>query len=409
MADAQSQADRAYDQVVEWLQHFEELEDPRQAGKVAYPLDEMLLQCLLAVIAGAESWVEIAAFGKRKLDFLRRFAAFAEGTPSHDQFGNLFAALNAEAFQGCFIAWVASLTKLGPEIVAIDGKTLRRSYQEGGAKAPIHMISAFSSRQRMVLGQRKVADKSNEITAIPELLDLLTVKGAIVTIDAMGCQKEIAAKIIDKGADYLLALKGNQGSLRDDVELFFTDQKERGFADAAMSRHQTLEKSHGRIETRSYSAIDATGWLTKRHGFADLKSIVMVESIREIIGGKTERETRYYISSLGRRRCAPGRRHPQPLGRRKPSLGDGHGVPRRRMPHPARQRPRQLRDHQAHRQQPDARQSRQELHARQTSPRRLGRQLPRKHRHRSGVKSFMRFPCIRVRIQIEKRPVHCVT
>ena len=298
MADAQTQVDRAYDQVVEWLEHFEDLDDPRQSGKVAYPLDEMLLQCLLAVIAGAESWVEIAAFGKKKLDFLRRFAPFAEGTPSHDQFGNLFAALDTEAFQACFIAWVASLTKLGPEIIAIDGKTLRRSYQDGGAKAPIHMISAFSSRQRMVLGQRKVADKSNEITAIPELLDLLTIKGAIVTIDAMGCQKEIAAKIIDKGADYVLALKGNQGTLRNDVELFFTEQKERGFADAAMSRHETLEKSHGRIETRTYSAVDATGWLTKRHGFVGLKSIVMVESIREIINGKTEQETRYYISSL---------------------------------------------------------------------------------------------------------------
>ena len=299
MADAQSQADRAYDQVVEWLQHFEELDDPRQSAKVAYPLDEMLLQCLLAVLAGAESWVEIAAFGKRKLDFLRRFAPFEEGTPSHDQLGNLFAALDAEAFQSCFIAWVASLSKLGSDIVAIDGKTLRRSYQEGGAKAPIHMISAFSTRQRMVLGQRKVADKSNEITAIPELLDLLTVTGAVVTIDAMGCQKEIAAKIVGKGADYILALKGNQGSLRDDVDEFFIEQKERGFADAAMSRHQTLEKSHGRIETRTYSAIDATSWLTKRHGFADLKSIVMVESIREFVGGKIERETRYYISSLG--------------------------------------------------------------------------------------------------------------
>jgi predicted transposase YbfD/YdcC len=297
MANVLSQADRVYDQVVGWLEHFEELDDPRQAGKVAYPLNEMLLQCLLAVIAGAEGWVEVAAYGKRKLEFLQRFAAFAEGTPSHDQFGNLFAALDAEAFQGCFIAWVASVTKLGPDIVAIDGKTLRRSYQEGGAKAPIHMISAFSSHQRMVLGQRKVADKSNEITAIPELLDLLTIKGAIVTIDAMGCQKEIAAKIIDKGADYLLALKGNQGSLRDDVELFFTEQKER-FADAAMSRHETLEKSHGRIETRTYSAVSATGWLSQRHGFADLKSIVMVESIREIVGGKTEQETRYYISSL---------------------------------------------------------------------------------------------------------------
>lgn len=298
MADALSQADRAFDQVVEWLQHFEDLEDPRQAGKVAYPLEEMLLQCLLAVVAGAESWVEVAAFGKKKLDVLKRFAVFAEGTPSHDQFGNLFAALDAEAFQGCFIAWVASLSKHGLDIVAIDGKTLRRSYQEGGAKAPIHMISAFSSRQRMVLGQRKVADKSNEITAIPELLDLLVIKGAIVTIDAMGCQTEIAAKIIDKGADYLLALKGNQGSLRDDVELFFTEQKERGFADAAMSRHQTLEKSHGRIETRTYSAISAVGWLAKRHKFSNLRSVIMVESVREIIGGKTEQETRYYISSL---------------------------------------------------------------------------------------------------------------
>ncbi len=232
-----------------------------------------------------------------KLDFLRRYAAFAEGTPGHDQFGNLFAALDAEACQGCFIAWVASVTKHGADIVAIDGKTLRRSYQVGGARAPIHMISAFSNRQRMVLGQRKVADKSSEITAIPELLDLLTVKGAVVTIDAMGYQREIAAKIIEKGADYVLALKGNQGSLRDDVEVFFTEQKERRFADAAMSRYQTLEKSHGRIETRTYSAVPATGWLAKRHSFADLKSIVMVESILEIINGKTERETRYYISS----------------------------------------------------------------------------------------------------------------
>lgn len=298
MADARPQADRAYDQVVEWLEHFEDLEDPRQSGKVAYPLVEMLLQCLLAVLAGADSWVEVALFGKRKLDFLRRFAAFEQGTPSHDQFGNLFAALDAEAFQGCFIAWVASLAKLGPDIVAIDGKTLRRSYQEGGAKAPIHMISAFSSSQRLVLGQRKVADKSNEITAIPELLDLLTVKGAIVTIDAMGCQKEIAAKIVEKGADYVLALKGNQGTLSADVELFFTEQKACNFKDAKVSRHETLEKSHGRIETRSFTSIDGIDWLKERHDWVGLESIVMVESVREIIGGKTQSERRFYISSL---------------------------------------------------------------------------------------------------------------
>lgn len=298
MADAQAQVERAYDQVVGWLEHFEDLDDPRQSGKVAYPLNEMLLQCLLAVLAGADGWVEVALFGKRKLDFLRRFAAFEHGTPSHDQFGNLFSALDAEAFQGCFIAWVASLTKLGQDIVAIDGKTLRRSYQEGGSKAPIHMISAFSSRQRLVLGQRKVADKSNEITAIPELLDLLTVKGAIVTIDAMGCQKEIAKKIVEKEADYVLALKGNQGTLKTDVELFFTEQKACKFKDTVISRHETLEKSHGRIETRTFTSIDAIDWLKTRHDWVGLKSIVMVESIREIIGGKTESETRYYISSL---------------------------------------------------------------------------------------------------------------
>lgn len=294
---AQTQAERAFDQVVDWLEHFEDMDDPRQPGKVWYPLDEVLLLCLVAVLAGAESWVEIAAFGKKKIDFLRRFRPFAKGTPSHDQLGDLFAALDAEQFQACFIDWTRAATGVKGDIVAIDGKTLRRSYQQGGAKAPIHMISAWSSRQRIVLGQTKVAEKSNEITAIPQLLDLLTIKGATVTIDAMGCQKEIAAKIIDKQADYVLALKGNQGTLRDDVEVFFAEQKERGFADAAMSRHETLEKSHGRIETRTYSAIDATGWLTGRHAWAGLKSIVMVESTREFVGGKTERETRYYISS----------------------------------------------------------------------------------------------------------------
>ena len=179
MADTSTQVDRAYDHVVDWLEHFEPLEDARHSGKVAYPVSEMLLQCLLAVLAGADSWVEVALFGKRKLDFLHRFAAFEAGTPSHDQFDNLFSARDAEGFQKCFIAWVSALAKLGPDIVAIDGETLRRSYQEGGVKAPVHMISAFSSSQRLVLGQRKVADRSNEITAIPELLDLLTIKGAI--------------------------------------------------------------------------------------------------------------------------------------------------------------------------------------------------------------------------------------
>jgi predicted transposase YbfD/YdcC len=299
MMQAETQAERAFDQVVGWLEHFESLEDPRQAGKVWYRLDEVLLLCLVAVLAAAESWVEIAEFGKKKLELLRRFRPFENGTPSHDQLGDLFAALDAKQFQACFIAWVGSLSKVGPDLVAIDGKTLRRAYQEGGAKAPIHMISAWSSRQRLVLGQAKVAEKSNEITAIPDLLKLLTLKGAIVTIDAMGCQKEIAATIVDKEADYVLALKGNQGTLSADVELFFVEQKACNFKDTAISRHRTLEKSHGRIETRTYTAVGDIAWLTKSHpGWKGLKSIVMVESVRESVGGKTEHETRFYISSL---------------------------------------------------------------------------------------------------------------
>ena len=214
MAGKVGTIDEAYDQIVEFLEHFDSLEDPRQRAKVLYPLEEILLLCLLGVLAGCESWVEIARFGEKKLALLRRFRPFKDGTPSHDQLGDIFAALDAEAFQRCFISWVASLTKIGADIIAIDGKTLRRSYQEGGAKAPIHMIAAWSARQNLVLGQKKVADKSNEITAIPELLDLITVKGATITIDAMGCQRAIAKKIKDREADYVLALKGAQVARR---------------------------------------------------------------------------------------------------------------------------------------------------------------------------------------------------
>ncbi len=234
------------------------------------------------------------------MTFLRRFRPFTDGTPSHDQLGDIFAAIDAEQFQHCFIAWAASLTGRGADIVAIDGKTLRRSYQEGGAKAPIHMISAWSTRQNLVLGQAKVADKSNEIVAIPKLLDLLTTNGATVTIDAMGCQRNIAAKIIDKDADYILALKGNRGSLHDDTKLFFIEQIACGFAATVVSHHQTVEKSHGRIETRTTTATNEIAWLKERHHWPGLGSIVMVETVREIgiqPGAKVERETRFYIAS----------------------------------------------------------------------------------------------------------------
>jgi predicted transposase YbfD/YdcC len=287
----------ALGETIVFLDHFRSLPDPRQRGKVIYPLDEVLLLCLLAVLAGAESFVEIARFGTQKLALLRRFRAFADGTPSHDQLGDIFATLDAEKFQHCFVAWVASLTGAPAGVIAIDGKTVRRSYQEKGRKAAIHMVSAFAARQRLVLGQVKVAEKSNEIVAIPKLLDMLAIDGAIVTIDAMGCQRAIARKIIDKRADYVLALKDNQGTLREDVEVFVEEQKANGFQHATISRDRTVDGDHGRIETRTTTVIHDTDWLRVRHDWPGLKSVVMVESIREA-GDKTEPETRFYITSL---------------------------------------------------------------------------------------------------------------
>jgi predicted transposase YbfD/YdcC len=287
----------ALGEAVVFLNHFRDLPDPRQAWKVLYPLEEILLLCLLAVIAGAETFVDIARFGQKKLDLLRRFRPFREGTPSHDHLGDIFATLDAEKFQRCFVAWVAALTGTSADVIAIDGKTLRRSYQKKGAKAPIHMISAFVARQRLVLGQIKVAEKSNEIVAIPKLLDLLAIEGAIVTIDAIGCQRDIAKKIIDKKADYVLALKGNQTSLREDVEVFVAEQKVNGFKDTKISQHETVDGDHGRIETRNYTAIHDIGWLQERHDWPGLQAVLMVESRREI-DGKIEQETRFYLTSL---------------------------------------------------------------------------------------------------------------
>src|ERR1017187_9472250 len=234
-----------------FLDYFDDLPDPRQRGKVIYPLDEVLLLCLLAVLGGTETFVDIARFGEKKIGLLRRFRPFRDDTPSHDHLGDIFATLDAVQFQRCFVAWVAALTGTPADVIAIDGKTLRRSYQRKGAKEPIHMVSAFAARQRLVLGQVKVAEKSNEIVAIPKLLDMLAIEGAIVTIDAMGCQRDIAATILDKKADYVLALKGNQGTLREDVELYCVEQKATGFADTTISRHETVDGDHGRIETRT--------------------------------------------------------------------------------------------------------------------------------------------------------------
>jgi len=286
----------ALGEAVVFLDFFKDLPDPRQRGKVIYPLDEVLLLCLLAVLAGAESFVDIARFGEKKLELLRRFRPFRDGTPSHDHLGDIFATLDAEEFQRCFVFWVAGVTGTPADVIAIDGKTLRRSYQEKGAK-PIHIVSAFAARQRLVLGQVKVAEKSNEIVAIPKLLDMMAIEGAIVTIDAMGCQRAIAQQIVDKKADYVLALKANQGSLREDVELYAAEQKAKGFKDSKISHDETVDGDHGRIETRNYTVIHNVDWLNETHHWPGLKSVIMVESTRET-EGKIEQETRFYLTSL---------------------------------------------------------------------------------------------------------------
>jgi predicted transposase YbfD/YdcC len=280
-----------------FLSYFKQMPDHRQQGKVLYPLDEILLLSLLAVLAGAESFTDMARFGEKKLAFLRRFRPFENGTPAHDHLGDIFATLDAEAFRRCFVAWVSALIKTPAEVIAIDGKTSRRSGSKKNAKEPLHMVSAFAARQRLVMGQVAVKEKSNEIVAIPALLDMMAIDGAVVTIDAMGCQRAIAKKIKDKKADYILALKGNQGTLHDDVKLFAAEQKARDFHDTTVTREATLDGEHGRIETRKYTVFHDIGWLRERHDWPGLAGVVMVESTREL-PGKTERETRFYITSL---------------------------------------------------------------------------------------------------------------
>jgi len=295
--DVTTTARSGLEETLVFLRHFEDLPDPRQPGKVTYPLDEILLLCLLAVLAGADTFTDIALFGAKKLDFLRRFRPYRDGTPTHDHLGDILATIDAEAFQRCFVAWVAALSGIPEDVVAIDGKTVRRSHHKSKGQAAIHMVSAFAARQRLVLGQVKVAEKSNEIIAIPKLLDMLSIEGAIVTIDAMGCQRTIARKIMDKKADYILALKGNQGSLREDVEVFAAEQRANGFKDTTISQHQTIDADHGRIETRDITVIHDVGWLQQRHDWPGLNGVVIVESQRET-DDKIERETRLYITSL---------------------------------------------------------------------------------------------------------------
>ncbi len=274
------------------LQHFSNIEDPRINRQKRHELPDIFFIALSAVICGADNWVAIEEFGKAKEDWFTEQLGLTHGIPSHDTFGDVFAAIDTEQFSECFSSWVADLARLTEgEVIAIDGKCLRRSVDKASKKAAIHMVSAWAQHNSLVLGQVKVDDKSNEITAIPKLLSRLDIAGAVVTIDAMGCQKKIAQQIIQQEGDYVLSLKGNQGSLHDDVVIYFTSPLS---PEPAL---QTVDGGHGRVETRTVRATDDISWLKERHPWPGLKSIIAVTATREL-GNKASEETRYFLSSL---------------------------------------------------------------------------------------------------------------
>jgi predicted transposase YbfD/YdcC len=283
--------------------HFASLQDPRIERTKHHHLLDILTIAICAVICGADSWVECEEFGHAKLSWFRSFLDLPNGIPSHDTFGRVFAALDPEQFQTCFLAWVQAAAAISDnQIVALDGKTLRRSHDRGKGKAAIHMVSAWASSNRLVLGQVKVDEKSNEITALPALLQVLVLKGCIVTIDAMGCQTEIVKTIVAQEADYVLSLKGNQGTLHREVQELFAHAQATKFKDVASDFHQTVTKDHGRLEVRRHWVITESEYLeylNMKERWGGLGSIGMVEAERTI-GESVTRETRYYIASLGR-------------------------------------------------------------------------------------------------------------
>ena len=258
-------------QMVERFQeHFGKMTDPRVERTKLYPLAEILFVLLCGSICGAESWRDFVMFGQEKLDFLREYFPFSAGIACKNTFPRVCAALEPEQFRSCFLAWAASLQRVPGEVIAIDGKTLCNSADAAAGAAAIHMVSAFATDSRLVLAQQKVAEKSNEITAIPALLDLLDVSGHTVTIDAMGCQRSIAKKIRDRGADYVLALKGNQGTLNDDVRLFLQTEAAKPVSLAISDIWGEADAGHGRVESRRCIVSDHLDWLEQRPEWSGL-------------------------------------------------------------------------------------------------------------------------------------------
>lgn len=275
-------------------EHFSSIEDTRQSAKVTYPLFDVLFLTLCAVIAGCQGWEDIEDFGESRLAWLQKLGFFALGLPVHDTIARIIARIEPSQLQHCFANWMQAVTVLTDgEVVAIDGKTLCSSYNRKSRRSAIHMVSAFASANGVVMGQVKTEEKSNEITAIPELLDLLSIKGCLVTIDAMGCQKDIAAKIVDKDADYLLAVKGNQETLHEGIQAAF-----RNHLKSEPEQLNSVEKAHGRIEYREYHVLDSSVLPASMTGaWVGLKTIGLAISYRMTKQKESRLEYRYFISS----------------------------------------------------------------------------------------------------------------
>jgi predicted transposase YbfD/YdcC len=277
---------------------FQDFPDPRREHLRLHSLWDIIGLTLCATICGCDNVVEIQEYGEKKFDFLTTFLDLENGVPSHDTIGRVFARLDPAKFRASFASWTESLAQaVAGRVIAIDGKTLRRAHAKD--QKPLHLVSAFAAENRLVLSQQAVSDKSNEITAIPALLKLLDVKKAIITIDAMGCQKEIAAQIVEQKADYVLALKDNQPSLHHDVRDLFEQGLENDFKGMKHQECQTNEKGHGRTETRTYHSLrPSKQWLQDHPEWKGLKTVGMVLSTREIGDAEPTGEMRFYISSL---------------------------------------------------------------------------------------------------------------
>lgn len=280
------------------LRYFSDLVDPRPGHNVLHRLNDMLAIAIVAVICGAEDWVDVALFGRSKEKWLKTFLPLPHGIPSHDTFTRLFAALDPQHFEKCFMDWTAAVAHAcGGRLIAFDGKTIRRSFDKASSRSAIHMISAWCGANRLVLGQLAVEQKSNEITAVPSLLALLDLAGAVVMLDAMHCQKETAAAIVKGGGHYVIQVKGNQQTLHDELKVTLDEAILLNFEGVDHDKVRDCDKGHGRVEVRRCWCTSDVSWVPRRKDWAGLASVAVVESTRWIDGRQTT-ERRYYISSL---------------------------------------------------------------------------------------------------------------